>query len=226
MPTVEVVDLPGVQKVPPEAEKTSIDLVNKFLRKNDRQTIVLCVIPATAGDFGNNLLSLVPDAASTIIALTKADKVDLEDPDELKDQLFLPLLRRHEDLGQTGGCVAVANRKHSDTVSLEDQRTREAALFRRVLAAATPEFATHDVQQQLIANMGSKQLIVQLAAMYRKHVVEHWIPEAQADARAQLHMAQHLLQQHGPQPEYLQGRLKETLAEIQAEVLHGYDSLV
>lgn len=219
VPTVEIVDLPGIQNVPPKAKEETIALVDKFVRKDDRLTIVICVIPANESSFADTALSLVHKPSCTIVALTKADKVDMDDPDEVRDHIFLPLLGRHEDFQGMGGCVAVSNRKHNDRVTLEDQRLREAALFTRMLATATAEFATDAVQQQLNANMGSKQLIVQLAAVYRRHVVEHWIPRAQRDAETQRAEAERLLQECGPRPEELQEQMEATLLDMQEKVI-------
>ena len=218
VPTVEIVDLPGIQMVPAKAYEDSVALVNKFMRKDDRLTIVLCVIPANEGSLGDTALSLIQNPSGTIVALTKADKVDLGDPDEARDQLFLPLLGRHESIQGMGGCVAVSNRKHNGSVTLEDQRVHETALFASILATATGEYATDAIKQQLTANMGSKQLIVQLAAMYHQHVVRHWIPQAQMDAEGKRSEAEEQLRSCGPRPEELQKELEGTLAGIQSKV--------
>ena len=216
---MEIVDLPGIQNVPPKIKENTVALVDKFIRKDDRLTIVICVISASDSSFADTALSLVQKPSCTIVALTKADKVEMDDSDEVRDHIFLPLLGRHEDLQGMGGCVAVSNRKYNEGVTLEDQRVREAALFTRMLATATAEFATDATQQQLNANMGSKQLIVQLATMYRRHVVEHWIPRAQHDAETQRAEAERLLRECGPRPEELQERMEATLAEMQEKVI-------
>ena len=219
VPTVEIVDLPGIQMIPAKVYEDSKALVNKFMGKDDRLTIVLCVVPANEGSLGDTALSLIQQPSRTIVALTKADKVELEDPDEVRDQLFLPLLGRHESIKGMGGCVAVSNRKHNVSISLEDQRVCEAALFASILATAAGEYATDAIQQQLTANMGSKQLIVQLAAMYRRHVVKHWIPQAQLDAEVKRSEAEGQLRSRGDRPEVLQKKLEGTLAGIQAKVM-------
>ena len=91
---------------------------------------------------------------------------------------------------------------------------------------ATGKYATDASQQQLIANTGSKRLIVQLAATHHSHVpqtchsvVRHWIPQAQHDAEAKRSEAEEQLRKCGPRPEELQKELEGTLNGIQAKVL-------
>ncbi|KAL3130395.1 hypothetical protein ABBQ38_008220 [Trebouxia sp. C0009 RCD-2024] len=161
--------------------------------------------------------------ASTIVVLTKADKVDhqLTDPDELETQLFVPLLRGLgrpglEWLHSMGGCVAVCNRKQDNTVSLIEQRKVEAALFQGMLARATGEFATDERKQQLSQNMGSKQLIMQMAAMYRRHIVTTWVPRAKQDAERLRDQIGTQMSNLGPHPDQMP--ITELLAAIQTKV--------
>ena len=229
VPTVEVVDLPGIQMLPTNSYETSVSLVKSFVNKHDTLTIVLCVIPATNasidGGPGLDLVQKFCKPECTIVALTKADKVDLQDPDEIRDQLFRPLLRDLDCLSGIGGCVAVSNRKHNDSVGLADMRMREAAMFERALATASGEFATDAIKQRLRANMGSKQLIVQLAAMYRRHVVDSWVPRVQADADRQHTTAQDQLNQLGLPLQDVQRDIGQTLASIQSKVLHYFEAV-
>ena len=222
VPTVEVVDLPGIQMLPTNSYETSVSLVKSFVNKHDTLTIVLCVIPATNasidGGPGLDLVQKFCKPECTIVALTKADKVDLQDPDEIRDQLFRPLLRDLDCLSGIGGCVAVSNRKHNDSVGLAEMRVRETAMFERALATASGEFATDAIKQQLRANMGSKQLIVQLAAMYRRHVVQSWVPKADKEARALRDAATRESNQLGACPEDV--NIEKELASIQTKVLN------
>ena len=226
VPTVELVDLPGLQNLPAEAAEKSVEVVKKFMRRDDPETLVLCVIPADCSSLDSSTaLSMVHDcrnASSAIVALTKADKVDLSDPDDIKNQLFLPLLRGHgspelECLHSLAGCVAVSSRKHHNTVSLVQQREIEAGLFEKILASATGEFATDEVKQKLRENMGSKQLIMQLAAMYRKHIVTKWVPKAIEDAKALRDTTKERLGNLGKPPQKIS--IQELLADIQTKVL-------
>lgn len=232
MPTVELVDLPGLQNLPPEAAAKSREVVQRFMKKDDPETLVLCVIPADSSSLdSSDALRMVTDyghAPSTIVALTKADKVDLNDPDDIKNQLFLPLLRdlktpELECIHSMGGCVAVSNRKHQNTVSLFQQREIEAALFDKILATATGEFATDDVKQKLSQNMGSTQLILQLAAMYRKHIVTVWVPKAIEDAKGLRDQTRTALGKLGRPPHDI--AIEEVLADIQTKVLFSATSV-
>ena len=226
VPTVELVDLPGLQNLPPETAVKSREVVQRFMKKDDPETLVLCVIPANSSSLdSSDALRMVEDyghAPSTIVALTKADKVDLNDPDDVKNQLFLPLLRDHESpelecIHSMGGCVAVSNRTHQNKVSLVQQREIEAALFEKILGTVTGEFATDDAKQKLSQNMGSTQLIMQLAAMYRKHIVTVWVPKAIEDAKGLRNQTRTALGKLGLPPQDM--AIEELLADIQTKVL-------
>ena len=183
---MEVVDLPSIYMLPLDCYEASVSLMRKIITQDDTLTIVLCVIPATNACIdGGPALNLVqrygkPD--STIVALTKADRLDLDDADEVRDQLFQPLLCNLDCLSGIGGCVAVSNRKHDVNVGLAEMRARETAMFERLLATASGEFATDAIKQRLRANMGTKQLILQLAAIYRRQLVDSWDPTAAKEA--------------------------------------------
>ena len=226
VPTVELVDLPGLQILPADAAAKSVEVLNKFMRRDDPETLLLCVIPADSASLDSSLaLSMIHDsrnAPNAIVALTKADKLDLHDPDDIKNQLFLPLLRglgspELDCLHSFAGCVAVSNRKHHNTLSLVQQREVEAALFEKILATATGEFATDEVKQKLRENMGSKQLIMQLAAMYRKHIVTRWVPKAIEDAKALRDSTRDKLGDLGTSPQEIS--IQELLANVQTKVL-------
>lgn len=228
MPTVELVDLPGLQQSPARGAHISKQVVNRFLKRGDPETLVLCVIAAHSGLPLEDSTAVMKvrecdHNASTIVVLTKADKVDhqLTDPDELETQLFVPLLRGLgrpglEWLHSMGGCVAVCNRKQDNTVSLIEQRKVEAALFQGMLARATGEFATDERKQQLSQNMGSKQLIMQMAAMYRRHIVTTWVPRAKQDAERLRDQIGTQMSNLGPHPDQMP--ITELLAAIQTKV--------
>ena len=231
VPTMEIVDLPGIQGLPFEASMTSMTLVRKFLSAND--TIVLCVIPATNAsiDVGLalNLVRRYGKSERTIVALTKADRVDLDDPDEVRNQLFQPLLCDLDCLNGMGGCVAVCNRMYNDSVGVADMRACESAIFERVLATITRRgFITDANKQRLRANMGSKQLIVQLADMCCGHMLKSWCPGSPRGLKNP--KKQHSTGQvQLNQPEYpsqdVHRETGETLAGIQSEVLHCFKAL-
>lgn len=81
MPTIELVDLPGIQLFPNELYHQTTELVNSYLSAKD--TLVLCVVDATLPALDSSVaLKMVRDAnklPQTLLALTKADLVQDED---------------------------------------------------------------------------------------------------------------------------------------------------
>ena len=227
--TMEIVDLPGIQMLPLDSYEASVSSMKRFITKDDTLTIVLCVIPATNasidGGPGLDLVQKFGKSDCTIVALTKADRVDLDDPLEVRDQLFQPLLRNLNCLSGMGGCVAVSNRKHKDSVGLAEMRVREAAMFERALATASGEFATDAIKQRLRANMGSKQLIVQLAAMLCRHLGDTWFSRVMEDAEKQHSTVQVQLIQPGLHVKDVRRNIREKLSGRQSKVLHCFEAL-
>lgn len=179
MPTFDFIDLPGIQ-VLPEADRLQTEgLVNSYIR--DPTTLVLCVLEATdaALDKGFALKALI-DAGklgSTIIALTKSDKVH---EDDFEDHMFKRLLLKSEtspvQLEGLKGCVAVVNCKHQDSnLTWEQAAEREFTVFAKMLSEAEGEFETPAMQRQLGAAMTSKQLMVMLNKMYHAHITSNWV---------------------------------------------------
>ena len=150
--------------------------MQRYIR--DPDTLVLCVVEATdaALDKGNALkiLSQGDKLPSTILALTKSDKVHEED---IEDQIFKRILLTSETSQLEGlkGCVAIVNRRQQDsTLTLQQAADKEAAVFRTVLSEALAEYQSADMQRQLARRLTSKQLIVMLDKMYHDHIVHKW----------------------------------------------------
>ena len=184
IPTFAFIDLPGVQSHPDQDRIQSEALVKKYIVGTN--TLVLCVIPATDDtlDKGSafRLISAADKLRSTILALTKSDKVH---EDDIEDQIFKRILQKREtsqwELGGLQGCVAVMNRKQQDShVSLEDAAVKERDLFAKMLAQAPEAYQTEAMQQELRNSMTSEQLMVALDKMYHKRIVSVWRDEVKA----------------------------------------------
>lgn len=207
MPTFDFIDLPGIQIVP-EADRLQTEgLVNSYI--SDPNTLVLCVLEATdaALDKGFALKALV-DAGklgSTIIALTKSDKVH---EDDFEDHVFKRLLLKSEtspvQLEGLEGCVAVVNRKHQDqTLTLEQAADRELTVFAKMLHEAHGKYKTPAMQRQLGAAMTSKQLMVMLNNMYHAHITGKWVDATLATITGERSKVEKSLEQLGEAPETL-----------------------
>ena len=220
-PPFEFIDLPGLDLSP---KHRSGEIMWKYINEQAPKTVVLWVIEGTSGALNGSAalekLYQAKQLPNTILVLTKADKV-MRDEDDL-NLVFSRLLGKwkgHEYLNQLVGCVAVANRKHTDTVSLVQHDEVEAQLFADMLKAAEhnvqPDF-TPDELQCLKANMSSKQLILKLEAEYNKRIVRDWIPTVRTRAVQWLAHASNNLVKLGDPPEKIV--MKDLLSNLQDKV--------
>ncbi|KAL0032188.1 hypothetical protein WJX77_009690 [Trebouxia sp. C0004] len=113
VPTIELIDLPGIQMYPPELYQQTTDLVNRYVNAPD--TLVLCVVDATIPSLDSSVaIKAVRDANKlprTILALTKSDLI--HDEESIVEQIFDRVLGNSaetKDLAGLAGCVAVVNR--------------------------------------------------------------------------------------------------------------------
>ena len=207
VPTFDFIDLPGIQTLPEVDRLQTEGLVNSYIC--DSNTLVLCVLEATdaALDKGFALKALI-DAGklgSTIIALTKSDKVH---EDDFEDHVFKRLLLKSEtspvQLEGLKGCVAVVNRRHQDSdLTLEQAAEKELTVFAKMLNEAQGEFKTPAMQRQLGAAMTSKQLMVMLNKMYHAHITGEWVNATLATISAEQSKVRKSLEQLGEAPETL-----------------------
>ena len=185
VPTFELIDLPGIQLFPEQQEKLTIDLANQYLAEED--TLVLCVVDATLPSLTDSTaLKMVRSSNklnNTILALTKSDLVRTE-PEVVKlfDRILGEVSAAADNrlLEGLAGCVAVANRNHTDHVSLVEAELEEPTIFANLLADPAPFYATPENKQRLQQNMTIGQVIVQLDKLFHRFIVERWRPAALA----------------------------------------------
>ena len=98
MPTIELVDLPGIQLYPTDLYKQTRKLVN--LQEED--TLVLCVVDATTPSLDSSIaVKMVRGSAklpSTILALTKADLI--RDEESTVEHIFERVLNRSKEMAE------------------------------------------------------------------------------------------------------------------------------
>ena len=207
VPTIELVDLPGIQLFPSDLYEQTTELVNSYLSAKD--TLVLCVVDATIPALDSSVaLKLVRDAdklPQTILALTKADMI--QDEESIVEHIFERVLGRSQetkDLGGLAGCVAVVNRLHHDRLSLLEAEQEETAVFNALFEEPAEAYAPTDVQQQLRANTTTAQLIAKLNKLFSNHIVESWMPAVSISIRDAISALQDQLEQLGPSPKTLE----------------------
>lgn len=206
VPTIELVDLPGVQLFPNDLYEQTTELVNTYLCAKD--TLVLCVVDATIPALDSSVaLKMVRDAEKlpqTILALTKADLI--QDEESIVEHIFESVLgtsQETKDLGGLAGCVAVVNRLHQDRLSLLEAEQEETAVFNALFEEPAEAYAPMNVQQQLRASTTTAQLIVKLNKLFSDHIVHSWMPSVSVSIQDAMSAVQDEVEQLGPNPKVL-----------------------
>ena len=205
--------------MPKEAQVQTQGLVDFYI--HDPNTLVLCVLEATNLVSNSHALRLLQDAdklGSTIIALTKSDKVH---EDDIEHNVFRRILLTFEDdtksLEGLKGCVAVVNRKHQDNgLTLQQAADKEINVFAKMLHEAEGQFKVSAMQQQLASAMTSKQLMVRLNKMYHAHITGKWVNETLATLSIEQGKVKKSLDGLGKAPELLIGA--QVLASLYSKV--------
>lgn len=126
------------------------------------------MIPATVGKLHNDTaIKVVTDAGklpSTILALTKSDKVCEEDiKAQILDRILLKSETSPDKLPGLKGCVAVMNHKPQDSsLSLEQAAAKEKDLFSKMLAQVPDFYQEASVMKQLQSGISCQQLMVMM----------------------------------------------------------------
>lgn len=207
VPTFDFIDLPGIQSLPEDDRVLTEGLVNSYI--HDPNTLVLCVLVGSDDTLDKGAaLKLLTDAGkleSTIIALTKSDKVH---EDDIEDNIFKRILLKSDtsptQLEGLKACVAVVNRKHQDSsLTLEQAAVKEREIFAKMLHEAQGEYKDPAMQHQLAARMTTKQLMDMLNKMYHAHIKDKWVD---ATLKRMSHVQSEVLktlESLGPAPETL-----------------------
>ncbi|KAL3153068.1 hypothetical protein ABBQ38_012088 [Trebouxia sp. C0009 RCD-2024] len=224
VPTFELIDLPGLQAFPEEQQRCTQALVSKYLNKPD--TLVLCVVDATIPSLDSSTALGMVRAANklpnTILALTKSDLVRSEV--EITERIFDRVLgtsSEHQHLAGLAGCVAVANRNHTDHLSLVDADVEEQCCFKAMLVDPAPLYAPAELQRQLRDNMTIKRLILKLDSLFHNFIVARWKPAALAFLAPLKDQAQDEIQRLGPSVEALSkdGVMDTILTKVDYDLL-------
>lgn len=205
VPTLDLVDLPGVRASPPAAAKTSEELVKKYL--NDPGTMVLLVVPATQSSFLNDkameIVRGLNKQSRTILALTKCDDVNKKNvnPDMVKDLLTDRILQAEPQKGvglQKGkeffGCVGIINRTHKDKVTLDQAAAEEFTKFTAKFGSSL----TADQRTEVEDNITVTNLIKKIDLMFHHDICTNWKQVALKALAPQLEAVNKQLQRLGP----------------------------
>jgi hypothetical protein len=176
LPTFEFYDLPGIVSYPPENAKQTLELSRKYL--SNKNTIVLCVVPATTTRLTScQSIALIKELnmeKNSIIALTMVDRIQICNIEEL---LINRLLETSNEIKELNfhSYIAIINRTHYDTFSLEENDTNEFKWFQDNILSKIPD--THKEEGEKISkNITINNLVKKLDVLYSEYIDREWKP--------------------------------------------------
>jgi hypothetical protein len=178
LPNFEFYDLPGIRAYPAEMATKTKNLAEEYIKQPN--TIILCVVPATTPRITSYLpIALIKNynkEANTIIALTMADRVG---PENIYELLIKRIINETDEFNQTefAGCVAVINRSHVDSTTLEENDFHSNKWFTTNIINEIPEDLPKQSTELIHKNIGIGNLINNLDTLYNKFIKNNWIPQ-------------------------------------------------
>ncbi len=178
LPNFEFYDLPGIRAYPTEMAQRTTQLAEYYLQQPN--TIILCVVPSTTPRITSYLpIALIKKynkEANTIIALTMADRVGQEN---IYDLLIKRIINDTDEFNQNefAGCVAVINRSHVDSTTLEENDKFSNNWFLTNIINDIPEDFSKISVELINKNIGIGNLISNLDNLYNKFIKNNWIPQ-------------------------------------------------
>jgi len=172
VPTLEIVDLPGIRENPPEAKKETAELAEKYMQ--EEHALILCVMQGSINRINNSqtggLVEKLNKQSQTLIVLTKADTLNRK---ECKKKIVPRVKGECSEVTSAFGVVAVVNRDSDEEYGdarnppLEESIASELDWFEQNL----PDL-DRDSQVSCVA------LISKLDRLIQMHIVESWVPSA------------------------------------------------
>jgi len=176
IPTFEFYDLPGIRTYPPETAEITLKLCKKYL--SDKNSIVLCVVPATTTRLTScqsiALISEMKMEHNCILALTMVDRLQ---PENIEELLIKRIIKTSDELINLNfaGYVAIINRIHLDKISLIENDTIEKKWFDDNIIECIPE-EYNNYENLIRENVSISNLVQKIDQLYNKFINEDWKP--------------------------------------------------
>ena len=178
VPTLELYDLPGIRTYPPQMAETSLNVCKKYLV--DKNAIVLCVVPATTPRLTScQSIALITEHGmqkNTILALTMADRLQLDNMEEL---LINRITKKSDELKglNFANYIAVVNRPHNDNYNLNEHDKIEEKWFHdNILCHIPPNEEYKELKQKIEENITVSRIIYELDILYSNFIKTDWKP--------------------------------------------------
>ena len=173
------IDLPGIRSYPADMALATVNICKKYLR--DKNTIVLCVAPATITRLtvcqSIGLISEMGMEQQSILALTMTDRLDAENIEEL---LVKRILGMGDELNEINfaGCVALVNRTHIDSITLDISDAKENEWFTtNIISAITSESPYYQHKNTILDKITLSRLLYQINNLYSEFINKVWKPK-------------------------------------------------
>jgi GTPase SAR1 family protein len=217
-PDLNIVDLPGITKVPVKGsnqthdiEKITTDLISKYIK--DPRSVILCVSQASVDISTSDALKLAskfdPDSNRTLCVLTKVDLVGRGHD--------IRSILRNEEVSLKYGFVTVKGRSKEDMdneMTIQQGLRAEIEFFEEVY----PDLLNDNV-------LGTSSLVDRLSKILGKNITES-LPQITKEIRSKVEVYDRKLEQLGqPLPE--SDKEKENMIQKHVnQFVEGYISVV
>jgi GTP-binding protein EngB required for normal cell division len=178
MPYFEFVDLPGIVAVGPIAKATE-NLVRKYI--NDRNNIILCVIPATYQRINTySPLAIIKELNAlnnTIVALTMSDKVQDDYYDlQITDRL-LKKSDEFEDAKVDNVIAVISHSQRKNRTLIENNKYEQEWFDKNILTnkELLSKYSKNDIKN-IKYLLSSSNVIHNLDNLYNKYMHTNWKP--------------------------------------------------
>mmetsp|Transcript_3181 Transcript_3181/g.7987 ORF Transcript_3181/g.7987 Transcript_3181/m.7987 type:complete len:658 (+) Transcript_3181:394-2367(+) len=180
VPTMEIVDLPGIREFPEDMRAATRSLAQSYA--SNPTCILLCVVPATTARLeSSQAMGIVQElrgASRTVCVLSKCDEVNVSKESNLRkmrERIIDPAVECDPPLACV---VGLKNRDTDEEAENKTPSATERQLMQQSLQAEQEWFGQWMPELSRERNVSLHALIVSLDHRMCEHIVKSWIPAA------------------------------------------------
>eukprot|EP00873_Tetraselmis_striata_P041289 jgi/Tetstr1/461553/TSEL_006659.t1 len=180
VPTMEIVDLPGIREFPEDMRAATRSLAQSYA--SNPTCILLCVVPATTARLeSSQAMGIVQElrcASRTVCVLSKCDEVNVSKESNLRkmrERITDPAVECDPPLACV---VGLKNRDTDEEAGNKTPGATERMLMQQSLQAEQEWFGQWMPELSRERNVSLHALIVSLDHRMCEHIVKSWIPAA------------------------------------------------
>ena len=181
LPKFEFIDLPGIVAYPPAMTASTTALCKKYLQ--DRNAIVLCVVPATQTSLSAcQSIALIKELNmqnNCILALTMCDRLQSANIEDLLIRRIISenIIDENDELADIHfySKIGIVNRLHTDEKTLDTNDKLEQKWFKKNIIDCIPdEYA--DNAKLIENNLSVDNLLDRMDQLYDMFIRTEWKP--------------------------------------------------